>query len=119
MAELGRGLYELMTQRGGSDSEYADLIYGTVVSASPLKFQISNTMVIDGNFITLGKNIGTYTLKGKATNKGKVTKGSAKGDIEMTSDIEITVDNSLHTGDKVSLIRGDGGQRFYLFERER
>lgn len=103
----GEYLMQLLNGRGGKDSEYADVVYGLVTSVKPLKVQLANNMVIDDNFIILGKHIGKYKLDVHATIKGeKVT----------IKDMEF--DNSLKNGDKVTMIRMDGGQQFYLFERE-
>ncbi len=92
----GKRLYELMTKRGGKTSDYSDVVYGTVISAKPLKVQLSNNMILTDDFIVLGKHIGKFKLKGN---------------------IELEIDNSLESGDKVTMIREDGGQQFYLFER--
>lgn len=105
----GEQLYDMMASRGGSDSDYADVVYGVVTKVTPLKVQLSNSMVLTDSFITLGKHIGKYKLKGKVT---KHAESKVKGDIE------IEIDNSLKVGDKVTMIRGDGGQQFYLIERE-
>ena len=59
----GKRLYELMTQRGGKPSDYTDVVYGTVISAKPLKVQLSNNMVLTDDFIVLGKHIGKAFLK--------------------------------------------------------
>jgi hypothetical protein len=37
---------------------------------------------------------------------------------KTTKPATFTFDNSLRVGDKVTMIRADGGQQFYLFERE-
>lgn len=92
----GKRLYELMTNRGGKTSDYSDVVYGTVISTKPLKVQLSNNMILTDDFIVLGKHIGKFKIKGN---------------------IELEIDNSLESGDKVTMIREDGGQQFYLFER--
>lgn len=92
----GKRLYELMTKRGGKTSDYSDVVYGTVINAKPLKVQLSNNMILTDDFIVLGKHIGKFKIKGN---------------------IELEIDNSLESGDKVTMIREDGGQQFYLFER--
>jgi hypothetical protein len=33
----GEQLIKMLTERGGSDSEYSDVIYGRVISISPLR----------------------------------------------------------------------------------
>ena len=106
-------LIKMLKSRGGKDSEYADVVYGVVTSTEPLKVQLSNNMVIDDNFIVLGKHIGKFKLPGKATINGSDV---IKNEKITFKDMEF--DNSLKKNDKVTMIRMDGGQQFYLFERE-
>ena len=109
----GERLIKMLQSRGGQDSDYADVVYGVVTSTEPLKVQLSNDMVIDDNFIALGKHIGKFKLPGKATINGS--------DVIKTEKItfkDMEFDNSLKKNDKVTMIRMDGGQQFYLFERE-
>lgn len=103
----GEYLMDLLKGRGGKDSDYADVVYGIVNSVKPLKVQLANNMVIDDNFIILGKHIGKFKLDAKATIKD-----------EKVNIKDMEFDNSLKNGDKVTMIRMDGGQQFYLFERE-
>lgn len=103
----GELIIEMLKNRGGKDSDYADVVYGEVTSDEPLKVQLSNNMVIDDNFIVLGRNIGKHKVSGK---------GEVNGQKISFKNLEI--DNSLKKGDKVTMIRMDGGQQFYLFERE-
>lgn len=103
----GELLTKMLNSRGGKDSDYADVVYGEVTSDKPLKVQLSNNMVIDDNFIVLGRNVGKHKVSGKGEVNGQ--KISFKG---------LEIDNSLKKGDKVTMIRMDGGQQFYLFERE-
>ena len=123
----GKRLYELMTKRGGKPSDYSDVVYGTVISAKPLKVQLSNNMVLTDDFIVLGKHIGKFKLQGNAIIKGiaDMNFDGKEGKATITkSELEfkkkkmyIEFDNSLEKGDKVTMIRLDGGQQFYLFER--
>lgn len=109
----GERLMQMLKSRGGKDSDYADVVYGVVISTEPLKVQLSNNMVIDDNFIVLGKHIGKFKLPGKAT--------ITDSDVIKTEKItfkDMEFDNSLKKNDKVTMIRMDGGQQFYLFERE-
>lgn len=123
----GKRLYELMTKRGGKPSDYSDVVYGTVISPKPLKVQLSNNMVLTNDFIILGKHIGKFKLQGNAIMKGsadmtfhghhdKANISKANLSFKKTS-MYIEFDNSLEKGDKVTMIRLDGGQQFYLFER--
>ena len=65
----GEQLIKMLTERGGSDSEYSDVVYGRVISAVPLKVQISNSMIIDDNFIVLGKHIGSCSRTSSPTSQ--------------------------------------------------
>ncbi|MEX0380472.1 DUF2577 family protein [Leuconostoc sp. MS02] len=42
-----------MNSQGGTDSDYADVLFGTVVSSSPLKVKISNEIVLDRTFLAV------------------------------------------------------------------
>ncbi|MEK3544834.1 DUF2577 domain-containing protein [Lactobacillus crispatus] len=123
----GKRLYELIMQRGGKSSDYSDVVYGTVINTSPLKIQLSNNMVLTSDFIILGKHIGKFKLQGKAIMKGSAdmtfhghheAADIKKANLEFKKkSMYIEFDNSLEKGDKVTMIREDGGQQFYLFER--
>lgn len=119
-----------MTKRGGKPSDYSDVVYGTVISPKPLKVQLSNNMVLTDDFIILGKHIGKFKLQGNAIMKGSADMtfhghhdkaNISKADLSFKktkkTSMYIEFDNSLEKGDKVTMIRLDGGQQFYLFER--
>ena len=42
----GELIIEMLKNRGGKDSDYADVVYGEVTSDKPLKVQLSNNMVL-------------------------------------------------------------------------
>lgn len=105
----GERLIELINSKAGKASDKSDVMYGIVTSVKPLKVQLSNQMIITDDFITLGKHIGKFKIKGTISNHHE---SKANGD----ADFEI--DNGLQMNDKVTLIRGNGGQQFYLFERQ-
>lgn len=111
----GQRLYELITSRGGKDSDYSDVVYGTVLEVKPLKIQLSNQLVLTDDFIILGKHIGKFKVQGKA-----YVDVSGRGDenIEFKKKkMYVEIDNSLEKKDKVTLLRMDGGQQYYLLER--
>ena len=124
---VGERLFELMNSKGGNPSDYADIVYGVVIQASPLKIQLSNQLIITDDFIVMGKHIGKFKLQGKAKFKGSAdmtfhghhdTADIKSIELNFPKDkFEIEFDNSLEKDDKVTLIRMDGGQQYYLFER--
>ncbi|WP_283680316.1 DUF2577 domain-containing protein [Lentilactobacillus sp. Marseille-Q4993] len=97
----GEWLLDKLNSRGGSDSDYADVMFGQVVSEKPLKIQLSNQITLTDNFLVLDKRLGKYDLDAKIDGK-KVT---------------IEIDDSLKKGDGVTLFRFDGGQQFYVLDK--
>jgi len=97
----GEKLLNLMNGRGGNDSDYSDIVFGTVISTSPLKIQISNQMVLTDAFLNLSREVTDYWLK-----------------VEIEGDKrKVKVLNALKDGDGVTMIRQDGGQQFYVLEK--
>ena len=68
----------------------------------------------------MGKNIGKKKYKAKLKVKAHNDQIGDKSGLrpEIVEVVEIEIDNSLKVGDKLTLIRADGGQQFYLIERE-
>lgn len=105
----GEWMLNQMNSRGGKPNEYADLVYGKVVSTSPLKVQLSNSMILTDNFLTLGLHVTKHKVK--VTYKDRTD----TSDNERTEEVE--VDESLKAGDGVVMIRSDGGQSFFILEK--
>lgn len=97
----GERILGMMNSRGGNDSDYADIVFGTVTSTSPLKIQISNQMTLCEEFLNLSENVTDHKVKMKIDDETKT--------------VEIL--NGLKSGDGVTMIRQDGGQQFYVLEK--
>lgn len=97
----GERILGMMNSRGGNDSDYADIVFGTVTSTSPLKIQISNQMTLGEEFLNLSENVTDHKVKMKIDDETKT--------------VEIL--NGLKAGDGVTMIRQDGGQQFYVLEK--
>lgn len=78
------------------------LLYGTVKSISPLTIKIDQKFTIPEEFLVLTKNVRDYKVK-----------MSVNGGIEQ----EYTVKNSLKAGDKVILLREQGGQKYIVIDK--
>lgn len=97
----GEWLLDQMNKRGGVKSEYADIQFGTVISAEPLEIQIDEKIILPESFLIIGKN---------------VTDHDQLINIDG-SDKTIKIKNKLQKDDEVALFRLDGGQLFYVFEK--
>lgn len=94
-------MLSMMNSRGGNDSDYADIVFGTVVSEKPLEIQMSNQMILNESFLNLSENVTDHKVKMKI---GDDTKA-------------VTIYGALNKGDGVTMIRQDGGQQFYVLEK--
>lgn len=97
----GQWLLDMMKGRGGKGSEFADVVYGTVVSTAPLQVQLANNMILTSAFLTTGRAVSDYETTIKIDDETK----------------KMYVNNGLRSGDHVAMIRGDGGQTFYIFDK--
>ena len=97
----GERLLDMMQARGGNDSDYSDIVFGTVVSENPLKVQISNQMVLTDAFLNLSRSVTDHKVRVKDGGDTKT----------------VTVLGALKKGDGVTMIRQDGGQQFYVLEK--
>ena len=75
---------------------------GTVVSASPIRVQISQKLTLTDMQLIIPQGLTKYTVA--VTDEENVTK-------------QLTIDNSLKNGDKVLLIRQDGGQKYAIIDK--
>ncbi|MDT7019296.1 DUF2577 domain-containing protein [Lactobacillus sp. PFC-70] len=97
----GEQLLDMMEARGGSDSDYSDIVFGTVVSEKPLKIQISNQITLTDALLNLSVSVTDHKIKVKDGGNTKT----------------VTILGALKKGDGVTMIRQDGGQQFYVLEK--
>lgn len=93
-------------KKAGKEAINADnpvhVIFGQVISTSPLKISIDQRMILEEHHFTL-------------------TRGVRDHEVEMTVDSirkKYTVHNALVVGDKVKLLRVQGGQQYVVFDKE-
>jgi len=123
----GERLYRFIAGQHTPSSERADIAYGVVTSINPLRVQLANNLVLDDNFLVLGKHIGKFKVQGKAMMKGNAemtfhnhhdTANISKANLNFPKkEMYLEIDNSLEKNDKVAMLRMDGGQQYYIFER--
>lgn len=74
--------------------------FGTVISTSPLQVQIDQKLLLSAEQLVLGRHVTDYKVA--ATLDGKK---------------DIIIHNSLAVGDKVILLRRQGGQEFLVLDK--
>lgn len=110
MAVAGKQMLDMMKARGGNEQDYAEEVYGTVQSTSPLKIWVTSKLILEGDFIELSMLARELKIHVAlpVTASGSIT-GTAKGDV--------VVWRGLQAGDKVRMLRLQKGQRYLVLER--
>lgn len=82
-----------------SRSSYStDILYGKVISLSPLTIKVDNRFEIDEEFLILSTLV-------------------KKKEITLQDNTNVVLWNDLSVGENVILLRHSGGQRFYVLDR--
>lgn len=106
----GEKILGMINRQSGKDSNYSDILYGSVISTSPLTVRVDSGMELPEAFLEVGRfgKSRTVNISGlSVTVEGKIYGIGGPA----------TVIEYLAVGDSVSLVRGHGGQRFYILER--
>ena len=115
-----------MKARGGSEQDYTDEVFGTVLDTSPLKIWISARLILSGDFLevsALANELkvhvslpitGTSSVNGKTEDNKNL---NASGSISGTAAGDVIIWRGLQKGDKVRMLRLQKGQRYLVLER--
>lgn len=99
------------------------IYFGEVLSASPLKINVEQKMILGEAQLILSRNVTdfktTITVNWSTENKsgGSGDSSFASHNHGITGKKEITVHNGLVVGDAVILIRQQEGQKFIVWDR--
>lgn len=102
----------------------AGLLFGKVISASPLKITVEQKMTLTMEQLVLTRNVTDYkvmmTVKHLTEDKGKGGIGEASYEAhkhEYKGTKEFLVHHALKAGEEVLLLRQQGGQKFIVIDR--
>lgn len=126
---MASGLIDIM-KRASMDAmnnaQMCDLRYGTVVSITPLKIQITNVFTLPESLLIVPQHLTDYELE--ITPIDWLTENRSGGSSyssfeshnhEIKGKNKIKVHNALKIGDKVALLRKQGGQSYFILDRIR
>lgn len=82
------------------------IVYGEVKTISPLTVFLDQKITVDEDFLVVPSSFSVQTVTG--------TTSTVSG---HSHTVEVTIDNSLKVGDKVLMVRNQGGQQYIIFER--
>lgn len=105
-------------------SQPSNIVFGTVTSASPLKIQISSKITLEKEMLMLTRNVTEFETDITTVNWfTENTSGGAGYALfeshkhELKGKKHIIVHNQLKSGEKVVLIKEQGGQRYIVLDR--
>ena len=108
-------------------SKPVNVYFGEVLSASPLKINVEQKMILGEKQLILSRNVTDYKTKisggniqnyydtGSTTESG--TAPVSPSHVHAVGKIEVTVHNGLVVGDEVTLIRQQEAQKFIVLDR--
>ena len=114
---MASGLLEVMKMAAKEVSENGqptDLRIGTVTSAKPLKIQVSSQFILPSSLLIVPQHLTDYEINVEMdwdTETADLHTHGIKG--KKT----IKIYNALKVGDKVALLRKQGGQSYFILDR--
>ena len=128
------------------NSKPCDLRFGTVSSISPLKVKVSNDFIIPESLLVVPEHLTDYSLNANVGGDGNISSSSGGTSVSMhvegetliintnvTSTIDegeptteevdfvdertLTMYSGLNVGDKVVLLRNQGGSSYLILDR--
>ena len=121
-----------------ANEQLCDLRYGTVVDANPLRVQITSQLTIPSSLLVVPERLTDHkvsvTVDWKSDTSGEhshmfdvehvpnevitdSTSIGGKHDHGISGTKTITIHNALKVGDKVVLLRKQGGQSYFILDR--
>ena len=106
------------------NSAPADIVYGTVLSVSPLSVYVDQKKTLEAEFLVLTRNVTDFDTEVTVEWRTENTSGGGGGydafsshSHAITGRKPIRVNNALKSGEKVILIRMAGGQKYLIIDR--
>ena len=99
------------------------LMFGVVLSASPLKISVEQKLTLGPAQLILTRNVTDYKVS-VSVSWGTASASGGSGEASFAPHVhgiggkkEMTIHNGLAPGEKVALIRQQGGQKFIVLDR--
>jgi hypothetical protein len=127
---MASGLIDVMkraSMEAVANAQMCDLRYGKVTSTNPLKVHITNLFTVPESMLVVPEHLTDYEIKVTTTGYGWETesKGGGSGESSFSShnhginetEQKLKVHGALKVGDKVALLRKQGGQSYFILDR--
>lgn len=111
---MSTGLIDIMKRSAldaMNNAQMTDLRFGEVVDTDPLKVQVTHQFTLPSSLLIVPEHL---------TDRDVKVTINWNNDADSTEDIgtkTVTIHNSLRIGDKVALLRKQGGQSYFILDR--
>jgi hypothetical protein len=107
---MSSGLLQIIKQTAldaVDNAQMCDLRFGTVVDTSPLRVKVTNQFTLPSSLLIVPEHLTNHTVN-----------VVIKDDDDDTNDnYEMRINNALKVGDRVALLRKQGGQSYFILDR--
>jgi hypothetical protein len=101
-------------------SKPADMVFGKVISSSPLKIKVDQKLILTSAQLALTRNVTDYRLSVTLNHTTESTSGgsdAASHAHAIKGKKEILIHNALEVGEEVILMQLSGGQKYIVIDR--
>jgi hypothetical protein len=101
----------------------ADVVLGEVVSVEPLEVKIDQKLILSKEFLVLSRNVTDFEIDMTVDHVTEFREGGVSYALfeshnhEYKGKKSFKVHNALKLGEKVIMLRMQGGQQFYIIDR--
>lgn len=122
---MATGLIDIMKRAAldaNESNKPADLRFGKVVSTNPLKVEITNQFVLPESILIVPEQLTDHEVEVTVTSdygwktENTTCSTSHKHDIKINKQ-KLKIHGALKVGDKVAVMRKQGGQFYYILDR--
>lgn len=132
-AQMGRqALYNVLRSEGGlmalletikkaglgavEAASPVNVLFGTVISAEPLKVNVDQRFMLTDKNLVIAEHLWTYNVEMHVKNADVSTSEPNAYKASMDS-ADVTIQRNLKAGDKVILLRVQGGQQYVILDK--
>lgn len=111
---MSTGLLDIIKRASldaADNAQLCDLRFGTVVSVSPLKVQITSQFILPSSLLIVPQHLTDYSVN---VSMNWTTDDEAA---TLSGDKTMTIHNGLRIGERVALLRKQGGQSYFILDR--
>lgn len=123
MTDIVRALRKVVLDAVNAQ-KLTNVIYGTVISVSPLKVQVDQKLILEQEHLKLTRAVLDYEVDmtvdhvTEERSGGGLNEAFSSHNHEYKGRKKFLIHNGLIVGDKVTMIRAHGGQQYLIIDKE-